>query len=208
MNDFAILFGPTCCGKSLLAVMIAEEAYKVFIEMGLRDFSILYFDMEMREYQYQMRYEDPKTEKSHDFPKALIRVECCYSDIYTLTEDNMLEHFEDAIRENNARLLIIDDFTCLCKGKKASTAAVFLQKLRLLRNRRGLSILLVAHSQKRNDFKPITIADLNGSGYMSAAVDSIFAMNFSRKGNDIRYVKQLKSRDSHIEYGADNVLQY
>ncbi len=191
----------------MLAVIIAEEAYKVFYELGLKDFSVLYFDMEMREDQYQMRYEDPKTEKSREFPEALIRVNCSHRDIL-LTEDNMLKHFADAIIDKKARVVIIDDFTCLCKGEKASTAALFMQNLKLLRDRNRISVLVVAHSYRKNDFKPITIADLKGSSYMSASAGSIFAINFSRKGDDVRYVKQLKSRDSHIEYGADNVLEF
>lgn len=207
-GDLAILFGPTYCGKSLFAVMIAEEVYKAYQEMMFKDFSVLYFDLEMFEQQQQMRYTDLATEKYHEFPDKLFRVHIHEDKIRKLTVENMYELFENVIFETNAKAIIIDNFTCLCKGKKASTAALFFQNLRILRNRHHLSVLIVAHSKKRNDFKPITIADLNGSSFMAAAADSIFALNISRKGKDIRYVKQLKSRDSEIEYGEDNVLEY
>lgn len=207
-GDLGILFGPTHCGKSLFAVMITEEVCKAFKLYGYGDSAVLLIDMEMSEKQHQMRYTNSKTNKVHEFPDTMYRV--AFSDYGDgkLTESNMFASFKKAIEETGARALIIDNITYLGKGQRGSSVAIMMKILKHLKKVYGLSILVLAHTPKRNDSRPITIVDLMGSSFISAIADSIFALNKSCKGNDIRYVKQLKSRNSAIEYGADNVLEY
>ncbi|MCD8290388.1 MAG: helix-turn-helix domain-containing protein [Prevotella sp.] len=106
------------------------------------------------------------------------------------------------------RFVIIDTITSLSKGKSGSSLAIIMQNLKFLKQSNDLTFLLVAHTQKRNDSTPITVADLMGGTFLSSMADSIFALNISHKDKDIRYVKQFKSRFSEIEYGDDNVLEY
>ncbi|MCD8290328.1 MAG: AAA family ATPase [Prevotella sp.] len=206
-GDIAMLIGPPGSGKSTYALMIAEELCKKYYEL-YEHFSVLYFDLEMSEVQQQMRLRDDDVKKIHKFPKQLYNVRMYEDDYLWFTADNMLALFGDKIVDMNVRGIIIDNLTCLCKGKNGASAALFMQNLKILRDYHYLSILVVAHTQPRNGWKPITLADFKGSGMITAIVDSIFALNMSRKGKNIRYVKQLKTRNSEIEYGEDNVLEY
>ncbi len=207
-GDLGILFGPTNCGKSLFAVMITEEICKAFKKYGYGDSSVLLIDMEMSDKQQQMRYTNSKTKKSHKFPETMYRVAFGDYGDGKLTEANMYAIFKKAIEDTGARAVIIDNITYLGKGQRGSSIAVMMKLLKQLKKIYSLSILVLAHTPKRNDFQPITIVDLMGSSFISAIADCIFALNKSCKGDNIRYVKQLKSRNSSIEYGADNVLEY
>ena len=54
--------------------------------------------------------------------------------------------------------------------------------------------------------KPLTQNDLAGSKRIANFVDSIFACGFSAKGDNMRYIIQIKTRNGAKEYGENNVL--
>ncbi|MCD8296638.1 MAG: AAA family ATPase [Prevotella sp.] len=204
-GDLAMLIGPPGSGKSQYALMIGEELCKKYEGFGYKDFIVLYIDLEMSEYQQQMRLRGDNAENTHTFPKELVRLTIKEDDTRRFTVNNMLYLITKAISEKNIVAIIIDNLTCLCKG---GSAAMFMQNLKIMRDYYKIEFLVVAHTKKSNSWKAITLSDLKGSSMITAIVDSIFALNMSRKGKDIRYVKQLKSRNSAIEYGEDNVMEY
>ncbi|MCD8291606.1 MAG: AAA family ATPase [Prevotella sp.] len=207
-NELAILFGPTNCGKSLFAIMIAEATCSVLTEQGdLR--KVLYFDMEMSDKQQQMRYTDPDSLESHVFPATLKRITISEESLSKITEQSLLEGLEKAITETKASVVVFDNITFLnSRNQKAEEAADLMQKLKGLTRRLNVSILVLAHTPKRIATSSMTLNDLMGSSLISAFADSVFVLNKSCKGKDYRYVKQLKARSSEIEYGAENVLVY
>ena len=70
------------------------------------------------------------------------------------------------------------------------------------------SILVIAHTPKRDPSRPITQNDLAGSKRLYNFFDSAFAIGMSGRDNKLRYVKQLKARSCEIQYGGDNILLY
>ncbi len=204
-GDFGLLIGPPGSGKSIYALMIAEELCKKCELMGIVDYSVLYIDLEMCDYQQHKRLMGDDVENTHTFPEQLYRLIIEEDNSHRLNVNNMLDLIAIAIEDYDVRAIIIDNLTCLCKG---ASAAMFMQNLKILRDQYPINILVVAHTQPRNGWKPITLAELKGNSMIIAIADSIFALNMSRKGKNIRYVKQLKSRNSEIEYGEDNVIEY
>ncbi len=207
-GDIAMLIGPPCCGKSLYALMIAEDICKIYEEAGVEYFGVLYFDLEMETRQYYMRLWDGKAKHIHKFPDQLYRVRIYEDERHKIIEEFMLIYFKELIITHSAKVIIIDNFSYLCKNLSGASAAAFMRNLKILRDFYGVSFLVVAHTEMKNSWKPITLADIKGKDFLATIPDSVFALNMSRKGKDVRYVKQLKSRCSEIEYGQDNVMEY
>ena len=61
---------------------------------------------------------------------------------------------------------------------------------------------------KRNMCNPITQNDLAGSKKLFNFIDSCFAVGKSVVGSNIRYVKQIKVRNSEERHGTNNVQVY
>src|SRR5699024_9805120 len=88
-----------------------------------------------------------------------------------------------------------------------SKEALELMKMILELSRKdNLTILLIAHTPKRDVYRPIQLEDLAGSKALSNFADVVFCIGESIKGPNIRYIKQLKNRNYPIEYDEKNVL--
>jgi hypothetical protein len=83
-----------------------------------------------------------------------------------------------------------------------------MQKLKWINKRYGTSILVLAHTPKRDMTRPLTTSDLAGSKFLSNFADSIFAIGKSTLDERLRYVKQIKSRNSEFQFGDDMVPIY
>ena len=93
------------------------------------------------------------------------------------------------------KCVFIDNLTDLIgRRSKEKTAIELINRLRPLAERYNTSFLLVAHTIKRNPGKPITTNDICGSKAIIDAVDSVFVICESIKGEGICYVKHLKAR--------------
>ena len=90
--------------------------------------------------------------------------------------------------------------------EKGSEALHLMKWLKGLKDKYGLSILILAHTPKRDQSKPYTLNDLAGSRKQSIAADSVFAIGVSAKDPKVRYIKELKQRDEEYRYLADNVI--
>ena len=80
-----------------------------------------------------------------------------------------------------------------------------MKKLKVLKDEYNLSFLILAHTTKTRDTKPITQDDLAGSKKLMNFADSAFALGKSRVDSSI-YIKQIKARMGSIVYHEDNVL--
>jgi hypothetical protein len=74
-----------------------------------------------------------------------------------------------------------------------------------LKKKYHLSILALAHTPKRDLSRPLTVNDLQGSKMLSNFADSIFAIGESSKDKNLRYLKQIKARNTEEIYHADYV---
>lgn len=200
-GEICCLFSDSNLGKSIYAVQIGESIAKTQ--------AVLYFDFELSDKQFQLRYTDESGE-THHFEEKFYRGEI---DKETLD----VEHFEESIISNieaaaikySAKVLIVDNLTWICSSsEKGDIAGRFMMKLCALKKKHGLSVLVIAHTPKRNQSNPITQNDLAGSKKLYNFFDSAFAIGQSAKDNGLRYVKQMKVRYGGYEYDSENVIVY
>jgi hypothetical protein len=83
-----------------------------------------------------------------------------------------------------------------------------MKELKRLKDTLALSVLVIAHTPKRDSTRPIGINDLAGSKILSNFVDSIFAIGQSGRGTDIRYIKHIKPRSTALDIFATHVAVF
>ena len=201
-GEVTCLFADSNVGKSIFAVQIADQ-------IATTD-PVLYVDCELSEKQFQLRYTDKESGIMHRFPEMLYhaginpqKFDAGYH------EDKILSDIAKAAEQRHSRIIIIDNLSYLCNGaEKGSDAGSFMVKLTNLKKEKGWSLLVIAHTPKRDPSRPITANDLAGSKRLYNFFDSAFAIGMSGRDTRLRYVKQLKARSCEIQYGGDNVLLY
>ena len=198
-GELCCLFADSNVGKSIYAVQMANEIAKTH--------SVIYFDFELSEKQFQMRYSDDKG-VGYVFPDNLHRAEINPDNISSENfEEDILNAIIEAMTKYSANVLIIDNITFLnALTEHADAASRLMIALCQIKRNYGVSILILAHTPKRLLSSPITQNDLAGSKRLFNFFDSVFAIGKSAMGEDIRYIKQLKSRSSSIDYGANSVI--
>ena len=195
------LFADSNVGKTILAYQIGT----IISELQ----PVLYFDFELSDKQFQLRYTDKDNGQLFKFPPNLYRIEINIEgiDFDTDFEDSIIKNMEKASLEMNAKVLIVDNLTWLCNAsEKGDEAGRLMKALMGLKRKHGLSILVLAHTPKRSLSNPITQNDLAGSKKLFNFFDSVFAIGFSAKDDGQRYIKQLKCRSGEFRYSADNVI--
>lgn len=211
-GELCILFADTNLGKSILAVQIGNSISKGEQIRGFKletpKQPILYFDFELSDKQFENRYSI-KFEQHYSFDNNFIRVEI--NPEATIPEAQTYEHYlnyslERSINETGAKVLIIDNLTYLKnETEKAKDALPLMKHLKDLKNKYGLSILALAHTPKRDLSKPITRNDLQGSKMLINFCDSSFSIGESHSDKNLRYLKQIKQRNTEQMYDAENV---
>lgn len=211
-NEICILFADTNLGKSILAVQIGNSISQGLqipgFELQTPGQAILYFDFELSDKQFENRYAIDY-EEHYDFDPNFLRVEINPDAVFPEGmdfEDYLSQSLERAVVEKQAKVLIIDNLTYLKnETEKAKDALPLMKHLKALKSKYGLSILVLAHTPKRDMSKPITRNDLSGSKMLINFCDSAFAIGESVKDANLRYLKQIKQRNTEQLYGAENV---
>ena len=169
---------------------------------------ILYFDFELSDKQFENRYSI-EFEHHYSFDNNFIRVEINPDAVIPenqTIEDYLNHSLERSIIETGAKVLIIDNLTYLKnETEKAKDALPLMKHLKALKNKYGLSILALAHTPKRDLSKPITRNDLQGSKMLINFCDSSFSIGESHSDKSLRYLKQIKQRNTEQIYDAENV---
>lgn len=200
-GECSILFADTNVGKSILAVQIAEEA-------AFAGHRVIYFDLELSKKQFAQRYTNSRGEM-YRFSDNLFRAEIDYGNYRgEQLEVEVLNSIELSVRNFKADFIVIDNITFLClQSEMGVEAGALMLRLTELKRRYNLTMLVVAHTPKRPAYEPLTQNSLAGSKRIANFADSIFAMGKSRKGENVRYIKQIKSRSGGIVYGGDSVME-
>lgn len=200
-GEVCCLFADSNVGKSIYAVQIATT----IAQTGRK---VLYFDFELSDKQFQLRYTDEQG-KLFNFPPSLYRVEINKDSLCECNdfEAALIGNIEQAAVATGAKVLIIDNLTYLCiASEKGDVAGSLMMRLMSLKRQYELSMLILAHTPKRPLTNPITQNDLAGSKKLYNFFDSAFAIGRSAKDRNLRYVKQLKVRFGNYTYDADNVI--
>lgn len=211
-GELCILFAETGLGKSILAVQIGtsiSEGQQINgFKLETEKQPVLYFDFELSDKQFENRYSI-NYEQHYTFDSNFIRVEL--NPEANIPESQTFEDFlsyslERSITETGAKVLIIDNLTYLkTETEKAKDALPLMKHLKALKNKYGLSLLALAHTPKRDLSKPITRNDLQGSKMLMNFCDSSFSIGESATDKNLRYIKQIKQRNTEQIYDAENV---
>lgn len=217
-SELCILFADTNLGKSILAVQIADSISKgktiAGFKLEAKKQTVLYFDFELSAKQFEIRYciknEAEKVLEHHysfdeNFKRLEINPDAEIPENKSF-EDYLNQSLEQSITETGVKILIIDNLTYLKnETEKAKDALPLMKHLKALKSKYGLSILALAHTPKRDLSKPLTRNDLQGSKMLINFVDSCFAIGESHTDKHLRYLKQIKARNTEIIYDTENV---
>lgn len=201
-GEVCILFSDSNLGKTILGMQIAEEV--------ARSRRVLYFDYELSVQQFGIRYRS-KDGVYHNFPDNLFR---CEIDPLAMDdmlegdlEQNLIEGIEKELVNRKAQVVVIDNLSYLCMAsEKGESAGQLMKALIRLKKKYGISMLTLHHTPKRSLCAPITQNDMQGSKRIFNFIDSCFAIGKSCQGENIRYIKQLKTRNEGFTHGSDSVL--
>lgn len=212
-GEICILFADTNLGKSILAVQIGEAISKGVAINGFKNEAekqaVLYFDFELSDKQFENRYSINYNQHHYfddNFKRIEINPEATVPDGSTF-EDYLNFSLEKSIKETGAKVLVIDNLTYLKnETEKAKDALPLMKHLKALKAKYNLSILALAHTPKRDLSKPINRNDLQGSKMLINFTDSCFAIGESHNDKHLRYLKQIKARNTEILYDTENVV--
>lgn len=213
-GEISFLVGDTGIGKSILAVNIAnsiaecKELDKQFPVVS--DGSpVLYYDFELSDKQFEKRF--PKATFSDGFYRVDINPKC-------IEKNFTFQDIKRDIESTGSTNIIIDNITALSlKSTAEAEAAIGIMKcLHKLKLEQNISIMALAHTPKIPVGVPISINHLAGSKILSNFADSIFFIARSKESKDVRYLKQVKSRNAEEQEGVfvckiiekDNLLTY
>lgn len=215
-GELCILFADSNVGKSILAVQIADSISTGKNIDGFRLESImperiLYFDFELSDKQFENRYSQNFV-NHYLFSDNLLRVEINpESEIPDIYKNNfeayLLHQLEISIVETKTKVLIVDNITYLGNdNEKGKDALSLMKQLKSLKKKYNLSVMVLAHTPKRDMTKPLNSNDLSGSKMLMNFCDSAFAIGKSNLNSSTgRYIKQIKERSTEKLYGDDNV---
>lgn len=212
-GEVCILFADSNLGKSILAVQIADAITK---GQGVYPFEVeapaqpvIYCDFELTDKQFEARYSIDFTEHYRfepNFWRAELNPDPESTNGFDDFGESLICDLEAAVIQNNAKVLVIDNLTYLRnETEQAKDALSLMKQLKALKNKHNLSILVLAHTPKRDLTQPITANNLQGSKMLMNFCDSAFAIGQSNASTDVRYLKQVKQRNTEQMYGEDNV---
>src|ERR1700761_368162 len=212
-GELCILFADSNLGKSILAVQIANA---ISIGESMEPFTyeaeaqpVLYFDFELTDKQFEARYS-ANFKDHYDFTGNFYRAEL-NPDIdvppgFKDFDEYLNACLERSIVQTNTKVLVIDNLTYLRgENEKARDALPLMKHLKALKTRYNLSILALAHTPKRDMSLEITRNDLQGSKMLMNFCDSALTIGESVIEKNMRYLKQIKQRNTNEVYGSNNV---
>lgn len=195
-GELGILFGDSNTGKSILANDIAffvSGGGHEWPGMTSPNIPSLYIDMEMTARQFANRYRNAGEFIPGSYRRAEVNVlGGNEAKIFAAVKSSIILQQSET---NPPKFIIIDNIT---NGFGSIFSATkmrnLISELKNIKDRFGLTILLIAHCPKRKPKTPITDNDLGGSKMIINFVDSAFAIAPSHIGKETKYIKQIKNR--------------
>ena len=200
-GEITIFFGDTGIGKTILSVMIA-----IYIA---KKHKLLYVDLELTDKQFEKRYRN-EDGNHFNFPGNFFRA--TNEILKELPNDISYEEFfikslKDRIREFSTEVVVLDNLTKICSSTDSAKSTIpIMNALSALKFEEGITFLVLEHNKKVEEWRPISLNDLQGSKMKSNFADSVFTIGRSAYDKNIRYIKQLKVRSGELVYDEENVL--
>lgn len=205
-GELCFLFGDSNAGKTLLAndIAIANSGGECYWPEEFHPSSnqkVAVLEFELNERQFAGRYLG----SSNILPDGFIRIG------FNLSEYNTeVDMFQSAVmmmkqmqaQADAPKVFILDNLTFLMDATSMKHSIETMKQLKVLKDKYGLSILIIGHCPKRKKSAPITQDDLGGSKMLMNFADSAFAIADSIWGPATKYVKHLKSRSVPREEGV------
>lgn len=213
-NEVCILFADTNLGKSVLAVQISNSISSGVPINGFKlegtAKKVLYLDFELSDKQFENRCSQ-KYQNHYKFHKNFLRAEFKpeteIPNEFKSVEEYLCHNLTLIINTIKPRVLIVDNLTYLSQEHEKAKEALFLMKaLKKLSKEFNISILILSHTPKRDESKPISKNDLAGSKMLMNFCDSCFAIGGSQQDSSLRYIKQIKQRNTEHLYHTENVI--
>ena len=212
-GELCILFADSNLGKSILAVQIANA---ISTGTSMQPFTceavaqpVLYCDFELTDKQFEVRYSvdyEDHYQFSNNFYRAELNPDSEMPPGFKDFDEYLSACLERSIVQTGSKVVVIDNLTYLRgENEKAKDALPLMKHLKALKNRYNLSILALAHTPKRDMSLPITRNDLQGSKMLMNFCDSAFTIGESVISKTMRYLKQIKQRNTTEVYGSNNV---
>jgi len=212
-GELCILFADSNLGKSILAVQIGNN-----INTGtpMEPFAVesqpqpvLYCDFELTDKQFESRYSDNYQNHHYfreDFYRAELNPDSELPKGFANFDEYLIASLERMIVQTGVKVIIVDNLTYLRnETEQAKNALSLMKHLKALKNRYGLSMLALAHTPKRDLSQQITGNDLQGSKMLMNFCDSAFTIGQSSTDSELRYLKQIKQRNTEQVYGYSNI---
>ena len=203
-GEIIVVYASSNVGKSVFCVQMAADI--------ARTRPVLYVDSELSCKQWQMRYWDPDTKKKHLFPGNFLRAQINLTKQKkdgSTVQQQILQAIEYYASARNIRIVFVDNLTFLCNNTEDGlSAGDFMMELIRLKQLYGLTLVVIAHTPKRDGKSPIEQNDLAGSSRLMNFFDSGIAIGRSAKDPQLRYVKQVKVRTGEFVWGANHVALY
>lgn len=205
-GELTLLFADTNIGKTIFAVQIGNAIAETLGE------KVLYIDLELSDKQFESRYSE-NYQNHFRFSETFYRID--FQRRFKIPEGQsydlfFIESLKSLIKETGARIVFIDNMTKLVSGDtdKAQQAKPLMDRLTDLKFDENLTMVLLEHTRKTDDGRPISLNDLQGSKMKANFADAAFSIGRSAKDKNLRYVKQLKCRSAEILYDTENVAVY
>lgn len=216
-GELHILFADTGCGKSVWATQIADSLSKgqdVFRILPNENgpLRVLFYDFELTDTQFFRRYTN-ENNQVHEFSENL------YIDninISTLMVENpsikldvlIINKIKKDIEMLKPDVIVIDNITFLKTEttQESATAMQLIKELKSIKDENNISMLVLAHTPKMKAGTYLSLNELGGSKNLSNFADSLSAIGKSSVGKEVRYIKEIKVRNTELIFDSANII--
>ena len=213
-GDMCLMFGDEGTGKSVGVVQIGLAISKGLPLFGdsvnfrneCEPKKTLFFDFELENAELFQRYNEAG--HAYVFGDMFKRVDMNPDNFDGNDETDIMKTVQNTIEREKPEFIIIDNLTWLTsEAQDTAVAASFMKMFLRLRRKHGFTIVVVAHTPKRNNSEPLESKHMAGSSKLKDFAKNVIGISPSKQGDGIIYVKHLKMRNGEKVFTNQNVIQ-
>lgn len=213
-NEVCILFGDEGTGKSILAFQMADAVSKGKHLFPHFDFEnhcepklTFFYDFEMESSELYTRYsfQNQKYRFHGNFKRGSLTPS--FLD-FENADELIINEIQRDIELYKPQFVVIDNMTYITSESQDPVMATkVMKRLLALQRRYKLTILVIAHTPKRDLLLPIENRHLAGAKNLSNFAKSVIAVSHSKKDIDKRYIKHTKCRNGRKIHDESSVVE-